>query len=49
MLRLQYWKEILEEHDEVADLMKENIKKSFFLNIKYKISSEKRRYMHKIK
>ena len=49
MLRKDKWVEILEEYTEVASILKENVKKQFFLNIKFKINYEKRRYMNKLK
>lgn len=49
MLRKEHWLDILDEYTEVATILKENVKKHFLLNIKFKINAEKRRFMSKLK
>ena len=49
MLRKQVWLEILEDNKIICETLKENIKKYYFTTIKYKVSSEKRNYINKLK
>lgn len=49
MLRKESWYEMMEEYEEVAGILKENMKKEFFTKIKSKAMTEKRKFIKRLK
>ena len=49
IIRKHAWQEILDSYDEISDIFKDIIKKDFFIKIKFKVASEKRNYMERLK
>ena len=49
MLRKEAWFEMMEEYEEIADILKNNVKKEYHMKIKHKVQKEKERIMELLK
>ena len=45
MLRKEAWFDMMEEYEEIADILKNNVKNEYHCKIKYKVQKEKERIM----
>ena len=49
MLKKRAWGDIVEDYGEIADILKENVKLEYIQTIKFKVNSEKKNYINKLR